>query len=97
MTPEIKAAIVNGMEKHLKEMWQGAAGKPSFDWQEDFCKRDFKAGAEFGYKLGLLAGKIEALKNKHVTIEWYGHYYKSEDHFSDEVTDLKKELQALLK
>jgi hypothetical protein len=29
---------------HVRQMWEGPAGPPSFDWQKDHCRRDFLAG-----------------------------------------------------
>lgn len=65
MTPEIKAAIEKmaeihadkGFERNVMDAWE-------------LMEHDFKAGAEYGYKLGVLVGAKEALEDTVYDEKW---------------------------
>lgn len=67
MTPEIKAAIEKESNEHEARCWRMEP------WVDITHEKSFTAGAEYGYKLGLLLGKI-GMSNQ----PWLVEIYKKE-------------------
>lgn len=74
MNPEIKSAIKKEAARHDADCWR----------MEQTIENAFKAGAEYGYKIGKLMGLIEHLKTFDDKVA------------STCVSRLQKELQELL-